>query len=1089
VKPNRKNLLLAATISLALASPSAFAAALSWTGGSGDWQTGFQGGWSATWNNSDTGTFNGAGGTVTVKSAITTGNAALAFTAGNYTLQSDGATERIITLGNASITLGNGVTTALGSKATFARAGAITFDGNSKATSTLNIDSNGRVAATGSANNITIQEATANVNSGGAASSEGSLVVGATVDGASFNVLGGTVTVGSVNADANIVLGNFNGVSTTNLKITSGSLGFATAGNQHGIRVGRLDNTGTATGIVDLEGGIVTVRRIFEQNSAQISTVNLHGGTLKALIDWADFLAVDKIWVKSGGAIFDTNGKAITVTKALETDPVSTGGGLTLNDTAAIKGSLTLSATPTYTGPTMVTAGKLVVPSSHVGTGALTVSANATLVVNVSGTSQWQPASLTLANPCTLEFNSLQNPGTTNAPLAPTTAVGTVSGVTLHLKSISGAPVPGNSYPLLANAGSTTGYTLGTQPTGVTGSLAINGTTLVYIVQSVSAIWTGADGANPTFWDIATTANWTAKALNNTPTGTYADGDDLLFDDTATPASPVAVAIQTAVAPGNMVFSSNKAYTIGGAFGIGGNGTLTKSGSGTLTLGTDNSYTGDTIVNGGILSITQNNALGTTAGNKTIINGGTAGGTIVGNALRFSSATTGLTIGEAIELTPNSTGRASLGNDTSNALNHTFNGNITINGASNVANIFSRDGGGSVTINGDISGSISTANQRLLLRGSSGETIINKVTGNISLTGGTVLQVTQDNDSVVWEIGGPGKTFSAAAIRIANGKLQIASAAGDNYIASSTLLDFEGNSNAGTLELNGTKQTVAGIVTSGAAGGAKFITSSVAGGQLTVNNATDYDTTTKVRLTGQLALVKTGSAKLTLPGENTYSGDTTVSQGILSFSPATAPDPANANPNNDASMVTIAPGAVLDLAFTGTDKVDKLFFGATPQPSGTYSSSGVPAGATMTTSSFSGGGTLTVGGGFSSWITGTFAGGATVPALQQGPNDDPDNDGIRNLVEYAIAGQDPTVGNPTIGTFNGTILSFDKRLPLATDITYTIQDSTDLGLSDAWAEVNNTPPNIYVNNGTTVSYALTPGTPPRNFIRLQVSQP
>ena len=54
------------------------------------------------------------------------------------------------------------------------------------------------------------------------------------------------------------------------------------------------------------------------------------------------------------------------------------------------------------------------------------------------------------------------------------------------------------------------------------------------------------------------------------------------------------------------------------------------------------------------------------------------------------------------------------------------------------------------------------------------------------------------------------------------------------------------------------------------------------------------------------------------------------------------------------------------------------------------------------------------------WITGspgllfmdhrTFANG---PVTNQGPDDDDDNDGISNLVEYAIDGQDPTVPNPT----------------------------------------------------------------------------
>lgn len=125
--------------------------------------------------------------------------------------------------------------------------------------------------------------------------------------------------------------------------------------------------------------------------------------------------------------------------------------------------------------------------------------------------------------------------------------------------------------------------------------------------------------------------------------------------------------------------------------------------------------------------------------------------------------------------------------------------------------------------------------------------------------------------------------------------------------------------------------------------------------------------------------------------------------------------------------------------------------------------------------------TVTVtGGGFASWITGTFAGGATVPLGKQGPYDDPDNDGISNLVEYAIAGQDPTVPNPTIGTFTGNDLSYTKRADTS-GLTYSIEESTGLV---GWAEVSG---GSYVNNATTISYTLSLGSPPKNFIRLRVT--
>jgi len=105
-----------------------------------------------------------------------------------------------------------------------------------------------------------------------------------------------------------------------------------------------------------------------------------------------------------------------------------------------------------------------------------------------------------------------------------------------------------------------------------------------------------------------------------------------------------------------------------------------------------------------------------------------------------------------------------------------------------------------------------------------------------------------------------------------------------------------------------------------------------------------------------------------------------------------------------------------------------------------------------------------------------------VPSDKQGPNDDPDNDGIDNLTEYAVANLDPTVNNGSVGTFTGLTLSFAKRQPLAGDITYSIEESTDLGVSDAWAPVTPT-----VNDSTTISYIL-PGGAAKDFLRLKVVQ-
>lgn len=117
---------------------------------------------------------------------------------------------------------------------------------------------------------------------------------------------------------------------------------------------------------------------------------------------------------------------------------------------------------------------------------------------------------------------------------------------------------------------------------------------------------------------------------------------------------------------------------------------------------------------------------------------------------------------------------------------------------------------------------------------------------------------------------------------------------------------------------------------------------------------------------------------------------------------------------------------------------------------------------------------------FTTWITGDFANGTVT---LQGPDDDNDGDGISNLIEFAIDGEDPTVPNASVGSFTGLELSFTKRAD-TTGLTYAIEQSTDLGGSDPWEEVAG---GSYVNDDTTISYTL-PGTNPKDFLRLKVNQ-
>jgi hypothetical protein len=120
------------------------------------------------------------------------------------------------------------------------------------------------------------------------------------------------------------------------------------------------------------------------------------------------------------------------------------------------------------------------------------------------------------------------------------------------------------------------------------------------------------------------------------------------------------------------------------------------------------------------------------------------------------------------------------------------------------------------------------------------------------------------------------------------------------------------------------------------------------------------------------------------------------------------------------------------------------------------------------------GGTSSASGSYSTW--------ASTNNVSGGENGDSDNDGIKNLVEYALA-LNPAASDGAPGTFVGGLLSFTKRTEAVTngDLTYAIQESDDLGVTDPWSTVTPTS-----NNPTTISYQLPAGSP-KKFARLLVT--
>jgi hypothetical protein len=115
----------------------------------------------------------------------------------------------------------------------------------------------------------------------------------------------------------------------------------------------------------------------------------------------------------------------------------------------------------------------------------------------------------------------------------------------------------------------------------------------------------------------------------------------------------------------------------------------------------------------------------------------------------------------------------------------------------------------------------------------------------------------------------------------------------------------------------------------------------------------------------------------------------------------------------------------------------------------------------------------------------TYASWASANGIAGQPaSGDFDNDGLSNLIEYAL-GKSPTSSSVPAGSYASGTVSFSKGVEAVAngDVTWVIEESDDLGATDAWQTVTPT-----VNNPSTISYTLPTGKP-RVFVRLAVEQP
>ena len=270
-------------------------------------------------------------------------------------------------------------------------------------------------------------------------------------------------------------------------------------------------------------------------------------------------------------------------------------------------GIWTLTGPSTHTGATTVTAGTLRLNGSFSGS-AVTVQGNAAL-----GGSGSITGNLSLQAGAILEHGTAALTVTGNISIAGNTVVRPATGVT---------PAVG-TYTFLTYSGTLSGNPSFTwqAPQGSTLIASFNTTTAGVITMTLAPqpgagndlIWTGSVNA---LWDSAT-ANW----IDGSTAASFASGASVSFTQGGN--ATAAIDLTRDVEPAEVSVDATKNYSLAGAGKIGGNTSLTKSGSGTLTLANAHSYTGGTYLKGGTLYTSTEAAMATLGNGPVIFEGGT----------------------------------------------------------------------------------------------------------------------------------------------------------------------------------------------------------------------------------------------------------------------------------------------------------------------------------------------------------------------------------------------------------------------------------------------------------------------------------
>jgi autotransporter-associated beta strand protein len=574
-----------------------------------------------------------------------------------------------------------------------------------------------------------------------------------------------------------------------------------TAAGGAGVLDMQYSGASTITNIYNLDGGVLSVPQVASTLATATRFFNFNGGTLKATAAGANFFNLGSgnafANVRNGGAVIDNGGYNITFVSPLIHSMISgdnaIDGGLTLLGT----GSVTLTTGNSYNGPTKVFGGTLALSAAIFPANDLVLS-NGTVSIDVT-------AGSLNANNVTLDDNATLGLGYGNLTANPTVpglningslaAAGTnltiaVSGLGLRPGTFTLIKYTGAALPNLNN------FNL-VLPPGVVAALVNNtGNDSIDLQVSTSPNNLTWEGVGGTAWDVNLTPNW--RDGNNTETiyqqytnGSFIVGDAVTFDDTLTNdfvnPQPTNINLTTAIYSFPIVVNSTLPYSFGGSGTIAGSGNLTLTNTGSLFIGTSNSYSGGTFVGGGTLLITNDSALGAASSALTL-----GGGTFQNVANLTNSRPTVVTASSLVDVPTNLTFQTAGAVTGSGGLTKTDDGALILTGSNGLT--------GTLTVN---QGTLTTSGTNVLaavpLVGNSAG-----FNGVLKIAGG----VFQDTFT-------PAQVYNTS-LTVGN----VANAAGDLILSGGTVTIPKqltiGSAGYGAVDMTGGTMTIGGFIAMGA---------------------------------------------------------------------------------------------------------------------------------------------------------------------------------------------------------------------------------------------------------------------------------